>query len=233
MPALVDQGFRCVALDRRGHGRSTAPSEGYEFDTLADDLAAVFEDLDLHEVTLVGHSMGCGEVVRYLSRHGTARVSRVVLVATITPFTLKTSDNPEGVERSALESGRVSLAKDRHAQIAKAANDFFGASKNTVSETTKDWWVRMMLDDCSLKVMIDLHRVFTETDFRTELRAMKLPTMIIHGDSDTSTPFARTGERTAKLLPSCRVKIYENAAHALPITHKEQLNADLIAFARS
>jgi pimeloyl-ACP methyl ester carboxylesterase len=232
MTYLAGQGLRCIAYDRRGHGRSGWPRQGYEFNTLADDLAAVIEQLNLHGVTLVGHSMGCGEVVRYLSRHRARRVVRAVLVATITPFTLKTADNPDGVERSVLEKGRIALSQDRPHQIAKAAPAFFGAPKNPVSTEIMEWWTRMIIDQCSLKTMLDLHRVFTETDFRPELRTIKVPTLIIHGDSDTSTPIDFTGRRTERLIPSGQLKVYEGAAHGLPITHMDQLNADLLAFVK-
>lgn len=230
---LAGQGLRCVAYDRRGHGRSGSPGQGYDFDTLADDLAALFKQLDLRDVTLVGHSMGCAEVVRYLSRHNAARVARAVLVATITPFTMKTADNPLGVERGALEAGRVTLSKDRPHQVAKAAAGFFGAPKNPVSTEIMDWWTRMILDQCSLKPMIDLHRLFTETDFRPDLRKITVPTLLIHGDSDTSTPLEFTGRRTAQLIAGSQLKVYEGAAHGLPITHMDRLNADLLAFAKS
>jgi pimeloyl-ACP methyl ester carboxylesterase len=150
----------------RGHGRSEEPGRGYDFDTLADDLAEVIELLDLRDLILVGHSMGCVEVVRYLSRPPAGRVAGAVLVATITPFTLKTADNPAGIEESVLENGRMALARDRPGQIAKAAAGFFGVSPNVVSSELIDGWIRMMLDGCSLKVMLDLHRTFTRTDFR-------------------------------------------------------------------
>jgi non-heme chloroperoxidase len=229
---LTGQGLRCISYDRRGHGRSDEPGEGYNFDTLADDLATLIEQLDLHDITLVGHSMGAGEVVRYLSRHRAERVSRAVLVATITPFTLRTPDNPDGVERRGLEKGRLDLSRDRPHQLAIAAPAFFGTDKNSVSSEIMDWWVRMMLDRCSLKVMLDLHREFTETDFRPDLRAITVPVQLIHGDIDTSTPLEFTSHRTAQLIPSCRLTVYENAAHALPITHADRLNADLLALVK-
>jgi non-heme chloroperoxidase len=232
MADLAGRGLRCVGYDRRGHGRSGDPSHGFEFDTLADDLAAVIEQLDLHDITLVGQSMGCGEVVRYLSRHGSNRVARVGLVSTITPFVLKTDDNPEGVDRAVLENVRKVLSKDRPNPIAAAAPAFFGAPKNRVSQEIMDWWVRMMVDGCSLKTMLDLHRMFTETDFRPELRRISVPTLLIHGDSDTSTPIERTARKTAPLIPGSQLKVYEGAAHGLPITHADQLNADLLAFAK-
>jgi pimeloyl-ACP methyl ester carboxylesterase len=177
--------------------------------------------------------MGCGEVVRYLSHFGSHRVSRVVLIATITPFTLKTSDNPEGVEWKDLESGRIKLRKDRPHQISQAAAGFFGAPKNPVSPEIMQWWTRMILDQCSMKTMLDLHKAFTETDFRPDLRKITLPTLLIHGDSDTSTNIDFTSRRTAPLIPGSELKVYEGAAHGLPVTHMEKLNADLMAFAKS
>jgi non-heme chloroperoxidase len=228
MAYLTGQGVRCISYDRRGHGRSGQPGNGYSFDDLADDLDALIQQLDLRNVTLVGHSMGAAEVVRYLSRHRARRVARAVLVATITPFTLQTPDNPDGVEWSDLEKGRSDLSRDRPHQIVKAAPAFFGIEKNAVSAEIMDWWTRMMLDQCSLKVMLDLHRAFTETDFRPDLRAIKVPVLLIHGDSDTSTPLELTSRKTAQLIPTCRLVIYENAAHGLPITHMDRLNADLL-----
>jgi non-heme chloroperoxidase len=234
MAYLPGQGLRCIGYDRRGHGRSSEPGQGYEFDTLADDLAVLIGQLDLHDVTLVGHSMGSGEVVRYLARHGAAgRVKRAVLVAPITPFTLKTADNPDGVEQSALEKGRIALGKDRPGRIAEAAAGFFGAPKNPVSAAMMDWWTEMMLGGCSLRIMLELHRVFTETDFRPDLRAIGVPTLIVHGDSDTSTPLDFTGRRTAALIRGSELKVYEGAAHGLPVTHMEALNRDLLAFVRT
>lgn len=232
MADLADRGLRCVAYDRRGHGRSGEPGHGYEFDTLAADLAAVLEQLDLRDVILVGQSLGCGEIVRYLSRHGSNRIARVVLISTITPLVLRTDDNPDGVERATLEYVRKMLSKDRANPIAAAAPAFFGAPKNHVSQEIMDWWVRMMVDGCSLKVMVELQRMFTETDFRPELRRISVPTVLIHGDNDTSTPIETTARKTVPLIPGCQLKVYEGAAHGLPITHADELNADLLAVAK-
>jgi non-heme chloroperoxidase len=230
---LTGEGLRCVTYDRRGHGRSDQPGRGYDFDTLAGDLASLLDHLDLRDVVLIGHSMGCAEVVRYVTRHAARRVSRVVLVSTITPFILKTPDNPEGVDRSVLDAGRARLSADRPHQIAIAAPAFFGTSKNQVSTEVIEWWTRMMVDHVSLKTMLDLHRVFTETDFRPELPRFTVPTLLIHGDADTSTPLETTGRRTARLIPNSRLVVYENAAHGLPFTHMERLSAELLAVARS
>lgn len=233
MTALADTGLRCVAYDRRGHGRSDEPGRGYDFATLSDDLKTVIDRLGLRDVTLVGHSMGAGEVVRYLARYRERNVGRVVLIAPISPFVLKTGDNPSGAERSVLEQGRRALAKDRPGRLAEAAPAFFGTDRNTVSAATLDWWVKMMVEQCSLKVMLDLHRAFTETDFRPDLRAITRPTLIIHGDHDTSTPLESTGRPAAALIKGSTLKVYPDAAHGLPITHKVQLTADLLSFIRS
>jgi non-heme chloroperoxidase len=232
MAYLVGQGLRCIGYDRRGHGRSMEPRAGYEFDTLADDLNTVIERLDLRGVTLVGQSMGCGEIVRYLSRHGEHRIARIVMVAPITPLILRTADNPDGMESSYLEKVREALSSDRPHVIANAAPAFFGAPKNSVSAEMMDWWVDMLLQ-CSLKVLLDLQRVFTVTDFRFELRTISVSTLIIHGDSDTSTPIDLTGRKTASLIPGSQLKVYEGAAHGLPITHMDRLNRDLLAFVKS
>jgi pimeloyl-ACP methyl ester carboxylesterase len=232
MAYLGGQGLRCIAYDRRGHGRSVEPSGGYEFDTLADDLNDVIERLDLHGVTLVGHSMGCMEMVRYLSRHGAGRTARIAMVAPNTPLIVKTADNPDGVDRRVLEEARARLSKDHPYVIAANAPAFFGAPKNSASAEMMKWWTDMILK-CSLRVLLDLHRISSEADFRFELSRISLPTVIIHGDSDTSAPIDRTGRKTASLISGSQLKVYEGAAHGLPFTHMDRLNQDLLAFARS
>jgi len=231
MAHLAGQGLRCIAYDRRGHGRSVEPDGGYEFDILADDLSAVIEQLDLRGVTLVGQSMACGEVVRYLSRHGARGIARIVLVATITPLFLKSPDNPDGTDISSLEKVREALSTDRPHVIAGAAPAFFGTATNSVSAEMMEWWTNMLLQ-CPLRVLLNLHRVFTETDFRPELRTISVPTLIIHGDIDTSTPIELTGRKTASLIPGSQFKVYEGGAHGLPITHMDRLNRDLLTFAK-
>jgi non-heme chloroperoxidase len=230
MTYLTSQGLRCVGYDRRGHGRSDEPGRGYDFDTLADDFATVIDRLGLRDLTLVGHSMGAGEVVRYLSRYRARGVRRVALIAPITPFTLKAPDNPDGVDKADLEKGRTELSRDRPGRIALAAPAFFGTGQNAVSAAMIEWWTDMIIEQCSLKVMLDLHRVFTETDFRPDLRTIAVPTLIIHGDSDTSTPLEFTGRKTASLIRGSQLKVYKGAAHALPITHMDLLNRDLLSF---
>jgi pimeloyl-ACP methyl ester carboxylesterase len=228
--ALAEKGWRCVAFDRRGHGRSDEPGRGYDCDTLADDLAAVLDTLDLQNVVLVGHSMGASEVVRYLTRHRSRRVASAVLVAPVTPFTLKTEDNPSGAPKEVLEKFRESLQRDLHRQAAQAAPDFFG-KENHVSTKAMDWWARMIVDRCSIPVMSRLHKVMSETDFRPELRTITTPVLIVHGDRDQSAPLERTGRPTQRLIANSRLIVYEGAAHGLPFTHADRLLSDILAFA--
>lgn len=223
---LAGQGLRCVAHDSRGHGRSSDPGHGYNYDTLADDLAAVIEQLNLREVTLVGHSMGGGEVVRYLSRHGARRIARAVLVAPSTPFILKTADNPDGVDKSVFEQLRATWSRDFPKWLADNARPFF--TPETSPEMVQ-WGVRMCLQ-ASLKALLDCNRADTETDFRAELPKITVPTLIIHGDADVSTPLELTGRKTARLIPGSQLKVYEGAPHGLMFTHMDRFNHDLLAF---
>jgi pimeloyl-ACP methyl ester carboxylesterase len=223
---LADRGLRCVAYDSRGHGRSSDPGRGYDYDTLAGDLAAVIERLNLREVTLVGHSMGCGVVVRYLSSHGPRRVARVALVSPSLPFLLKTEDNPDGVDKSVFERLRARWGKDFPKWLADNAWPFF------MPETSPEmvqWGVRMCMQ-ASLKALIDCNRVDTETDFRAELPKITTPTLIIHGDKDVSTPLESTGRKTARLIPGSRLEVYEGAPHGLMFTHMDRFNRDLHDF---
>jgi non-heme chloroperoxidase len=229
MVALSGPEVRCIAFDRRGHGRSSDPGRGYDYDTLADDLATVIEQLELNEITLVGHSMGAGEIVRYLSRHGPSRVARVVLLAPTTPLLLKTADNPDGVDKTVFEQMRAMWRKDFPKWLFDNAQPFF------VSDTSSQMiqWVGRMLLQSSLKALIDLNVQVTETDFGGELRRVTPPTFIIHGDRDLSAPLGLTGQKTAQLIPGSRLTVYEGAPHGLMFTHMERLNADLLTFVTS
>lgn len=229
MVPLTAQGYRCVAFDRRGHGRSSDPGRGYDFDTLADDLAAVIDSLDLRNVTLIGHSMGCAEITRYLTRHGSSRVARVAMLAPTTPFLMKTPDNPEGVDRALFEALRAQWLKDYPKWLADNAPPFF--APETSPEMLK-WGVGMMLTT-SLQAQILCNVAVTETDFRKELAQLKVPVLIIHGTRDASAPLPLTGERTVKLIPGARLEVYEAAPHGLFITHMQRLNDDLLRFMRS
>jgi pimeloyl-ACP methyl ester carboxylesterase len=232
-PYLTDHGLRCITYDRRGQGRSDMPCHGYDFDTLAGDLDALMTQLDLHNVTLVGHSMGCAEAVSYLSRFGAGRVARLVMIATITPFILKTEDNPLGVERSELEQARADVRKDRPRKIAGSAASFFGAPKIPVSDEMMQWWDRMLDDQCPMIAFLQLHKAFTETDFKPDLKKITVPTLLIHGDADTSAKFETTSRLSAPLIRGSQLKIYEGAAHGLTVTHMDRLNADLLAFTKT
>lgn len=229
MIPLAAQGVRCVAYDRRGHGRSSQPGHGYDYDTLADDLLTVIEQLDLREVTLVGHSMASGEIVRYLSRHGAGRVARVALLAPTTPFLLNTKDNPDGVPKEIFDQQRAALCKDYPKYLTDIAPTFFPSD---TSPETAQWVIRLALQ-CSLKAAIGCMSAFSETDFRSEMRKITVPTLIIHGDKDVSTPIDLTGRKSAQLIPGAQLKVYEGAPHGLMFSHTDRLNADLLAFIKS
>lgn len=228
---LIERGWRCVTLDRRGHARSDDPSRGYDFDTLSDDIAAVMDSLDLKDVVLVGHSLGGAEVVRYLTRHSSRRVSHAVLIAPPTPFNMKTDDNPGGKPREKLEKIYELFKHDFPQVVAEAAPDFFGVPKNSASKETMDWWCRMILDRCSIKVLSDLFKVMNETDFRPELRTIRTPTLILQGDVDKSASLELNSRPTHELIAGSRLIVYENAPHGLPYTHTDRMLADIIAFA--
>jgi len=223
---LASQEIRCIAFDQRGHGRSSDPGRGYEYDTLSDDLAAVLEKLDVRGVSLVGHSMGCGTIVRYLTRKGTRRVNRIVLVSPTMPFLLKTEDNPQGVEKAAFERLRSAWAKDFPKWVSENARPFFTPD---TSEGMVEWGISMVRQ-ASLKALIDCNRADAETDFRAELPKIGLPTLVIHGDKDVSAPLELTGKKTAALIPRSRLVVYEGAPHGLMLTHVDRFNADLLHF---
>jgi non-heme chloroperoxidase len=229
MAPLAAQGLRAVAYDRRGHGRSSDPGAGYDIDTLADDLAAVIESLDLKAVTLVGHSMGGGEIARYLTRHGAGRVARVLFLAPTTPFLLKTADNPMGVDEALFAHARAAFAADFPGWLDANGDPF------VVPQTSAGMraWIKGMMLQCSMKAVLDCNQAFTRTDFRPDLARIRLPTLVIHGDADASAPLPLTGRRTAEMVPGARLIVYEGAPHGLFITHMTRLNADLLAFAKT
>jgi len=237
MVPLSEHGLRCIAYDRRGHGRSDDPGRGYDFDTLADDLATFLEQLDLHEVTLISHSVAGGEIVRYLSRHGTGRVARIVLISATLPFLLQTADNPEGVPGDRIYAHVEGLRADRPHYLSTGAISFFslGASwpcPEVISPEMIQWSIQILLE-CSPKAAIAFREVCIETDFRADLRSCNIPTLIVHGDKDTSAPLNMCGRRIAQVIAGSHLKIYEGAAHGLFLTHKDRLNSDLLDFIRS
>jgi non-heme chloroperoxidase len=230
MAPLSESGVRCIAYDRRGHGRSSDPGRGFDYDTLADDLAAVLEALDLKNVTLVAHSMAGGEAVRYLSRHGSKRVARVALIGATLPFLTKTADNPDGIDPAVFENARRNvILRDFPKALRDNMRPFVVAE---TSDALVDWVAGHMLR-CSMKALVECNRALTATDFRAELARLSVPTLIIHGDRDVSAPLAITGRKTAALVPHAIVKIYEGAPHGLFLTHIERFNRDLQEFAGS
>jgi pimeloyl-ACP methyl ester carboxylesterase len=226
---LIDRGLRCVAYDRRGHGRSSDPGGGYAMDILADDLHAIIESLDLRDVTVIGHSFGCREIVRYLSRHGSARIARAALVAPTLPFLLKTADNPSGLDQAAVDQLRACYTTDFPKWLKDNERPF------VVPETSQPMidWVKTMFLQASLQAVVECNRVGFETDFRAELAKLDLPTAVIQGDKDASAPLELTGRKTAALIPGCRLIVYEGAPHGLMLTHIKRLNADLLGFIAS
>jgi non-heme chloroperoxidase len=229
MAALHAQGLRCIAYDRRGHGRSADPGDGYDHDTLADDLAAIIERLSLRGVTLVAHSMASGEVARYAARHGTRRIDRIVLVGPTTPFLMRTPDNPDGLPREAMAASRARLAVDFPGQIGAQIRPFFS---DRTSPDMIEWVKRMMLQT-SLQAVLECARALQETDFRTDVARIDVPTLVIHGDSDQSAPLALTGRRTAGLIQGARMEICQGGPHGIPVTHVEWLNGQLLGFIRN
>jgi pimeloyl-ACP methyl ester carboxylesterase len=229
MVPAVASGYRCIAYDRRGHGRSDDPGRGYDFDTLADDLAIVLDKLNLKDVTLVAHSMSGGEAVRYLSRTRNNRVSRLVLMGTTLPFLAKTDDNPDGIDPAAFERLRGVMMQDLPKWLR-------GNSRPSVlpetSEALMEWGNQMILSS-SLQALMECNRALTSTDFRAELQRLTLPVLLIHGDRDVSTPLALTAQKTVKLLRDAQLKIYAGGPHGLPVTHPMQVKDDIIAFTRS
>ena len=216
---LADQGLRSVAYDRRGHGRSSDPGRGYDYDRLADDLAAVINQLDLTGITLVAHSMGNGEAVRYLRRHGSARVARLVMLSTVPPQS--TSDF------SPLIAG---LKQDRPAFFAKGVAAFTGGHP-AVSPAMTEWIVAPFMR-ASPKGTIDCMRAIAGGDFRADIRAVTVPTLIAHGDKDLVNPLDTTARKVVELLPGATLKVYDGAPHGLVITHRDRLARDILAFAR-
>jgi non-heme chloroperoxidase len=231
--ALVETGLRCIGLDRRGHGRSDVPGSGYDYDTLADDLAGLLQTLDLRGVTLVGHSMGGGEIVRYLTRHGRDRVARIALVAATVPGLLATPENPVGLGASQLDAFLHQIRTDRPGFYSSWKQAFFGTNLNSqISAEAVNASIEQARRTSPLAATACLQSVF-HADFTAELRQLDLPVLIIHGTADANNPIDVTGRRTAALLPGAQFKEYDLAAHGLFMTHAGELNSDLLAFIKS
>ena len=228
MTPLAEAGFRCIAYDRRGHGRSSAPGGGYDLDTLAGDLGGVIAALDLSDVTLVGHSSASGEIVRHLTLHGSRRISRIVFSGPGLPYCTKSADNPDGIPAEALEAfRRTMLLRDFPGWLEEGKAAFFTAE---TSLSMQDWFKGLMLTT-SMQAAIGFNRAITSADLRPEMARIDLPTLVIHGDKDASNPLA-AGRQVAALIAGARLSVYEGAPHGLFITHAERYNAELAGFAK-
>ncbi len=235
MMFLASNGYRCIAHDRRGHGRSSQPWNGNEMDTYADDLAELIEKLDLKRAVLIGFSAGGGEVARYIGRHGTKRVARAALISAVPPLMLKTTANPGGLPMKVFDAIRRSCLADR-SQFYKdlASGPFFGANRRgaKVSKGMIDsFWLQGMR--AGARNAFDCIKAFSETDFSEDLGKFDVPTMILHGDDDQIVPIGAAALRSAKLVKNATLKIYKGAPHGLADTHKDKLDADLLAFLKA
>jgi non-heme chloroperoxidase len=231
---LAANGFRAIAHDRRGHGRSGQAWDGNTMDGYADDLAAVIDTLDLHDVVLVGHSTGGGEVVRYVGRHGTARVAKVVLVGAIPPLMLQTAANPKGTPLEVFDAMRAQVLADRSQLYRDLSVPFFGANRpgSSVSQGTRDqFWLMGM--QVGLRAAHDCIRQFSESDFHDDLAAIDVPMLVIHGDDDQIVPIEASARLTAQLVPTAELKVYRGASHGLFATHAPEFNGDLLDFIKS
>jgi non-heme chloroperoxidase len=228
---LVKHGFRCVAVDRRGHGRSSQVSTGNNMDGYADDLAAVIEALDLRDATLVGHSTGGGEVARYIGRHGTKRVAKAVLVAAVPPLMLKTDANPEGLPIEVFDKLRSDLTKNPSQFYKDLATPFYGANRpgaDVPQGTLDQFWLWSM--QAGLLNAYESIKAFSETDFTEDLKKFDVPTLVLHGEDDQIVPVKDSGRKSAKLIKGAEEIYYPGAPHGLTATHQDKVNADLLAF---
>src|SRR5216684_1936035 len=234
MVFLGTHGYRCIAHDRRGHGRSSQPWGGNEMDTYADDLAALVESLGLKNAIHIGHSTGGGEVARYIGRHGTKRVAKAVLIGAVTPLMLKTPANPGGLPMEAFDGIRAGVHADRSQFFKDLSAPFYGANRPNakVSQGLRDsFWLQGM--QAGFKGVIDCIKAFSETDFTEDLKKFDVPTLILHGDDDQIVPIGASALLSSKIVKRSTLKIYPGAPHGLTFTHQEQFNADLLAFLRS
>jgi non-heme chloroperoxidase len=228
---LASHGYRCIAHDRRGHGRSSQPWNGNDMDTYADDLASLTETLDLHDAIHVGHSTGGGEVARYIGRHGTGRVAKAVIVDGVPPLMLKTTANPGGLPIEAFDVLRASVHADRSQFFKDLSLPFYGYNRPgaKVSQGVRDsFWLQGM--QAGYPAAYDCIKAFSETDLTEDLKRFDVPTLFIHGDDDQIVPLADSALLSSKIVKGAILKVYPGAPHGLPTTHKDQLNADLLAF---
>jgi non-heme chloroperoxidase len=231
---LAQNGFRAIAHDRRGHGRSSQASAGNDMDGYADDLAAVIEALDLRDVTLVGHSTGGGEVARYIGRHGTSRVAKAVLIAAVPPIMLKSAANPEGLPIEVFDGLRASLVKDRSQFYKDLAIQFYGANRPGAKVSQgllEQFWLWSM--QSGLKNAYESIKAFSETDFTEDLKKFDVPTLVLHGEDDQIVPVRDSAVKSARIIKGAKDIYYPGAPHGITATHQDQVNAELLAFLRS
>jgi non-heme chloroperoxidase len=234
MVFLAANGYRCIAHDRRGHGRSSQPYNGNDMDTYADDLSELIDRLELNDITLVGHSTGGGEVARYIGRHGSHRVAKVVLMGAVSPLMLKTDANPAGMPIEAFDKIRAGVAADRSQFYKDLTTPFFGTNRPgaKISQGVRDaFWLQGMQG--GLKNQLDCIKAFSETDFTPDLKKFDVPTLIIHGDDDQIVPIDASAHASAKLIKNAKLKIYPDGPHGLADTHKDELNIYLLAFLKA
>jgi non-heme chloroperoxidase len=231
MVFLGERGYRVIAHDRRGHGRSSQPWNGNDMDTYADDLAALIDKLDLTNAVLVGHSTGGGEVARYIGRHGTRRMAKAVLVGAVPPLMLKTPANPEGLPIEVFNDIRENTRRDRSQFFLDLAVPFYGYNRPHAKKSEGvrySFWVQGMAG--GQKGLLDCIKQFSETDFNADLKKFDVPTLIVHGDDDQIVPIGASALKTAKIVKDATLKIYPGAPHGLATTHQDQLNEDLLEF---
>ena len=228
---LVKNGNRVIAYDRRGFGKSSKPWDGYDYDTLTDDLKALIDELKLEDITLVGFSMGGGEVVRYFSRHGGKGVNKVVLISSVTPYMLKTDTNPFGVSQDTFDEMSEKMKQDRIGFLDDFGKTFFGVSwlSSGISTSLLNYYT-MLCSFASPRATEECAKAFASTDFRKEMHSINVPTLIIHGDADRTVPIEATGEESVRVIANSNLIIYEDAPHGLFYTEKDRLNEDLVAF---
>jgi len=229
--AVANAGMRAIAYDRRGFGRSQQPWDGYDYDTLADDLAAVIDQTKAEDVTLVGFSMGGGEVARYLTRHGASKIKQAVLISSIVPFMLKTTDNPQGTEQSVFEGMAKKIDADRAAFWTPFFKDFYGAggTSHAVSQEVLDWSCDVSMQ-ASLRATLECAKAFSSTDLRQDLTSFTVPTLIIHGTADKTVPIDASARAAAKGIKGSTLIEYDGAPHGLLASHKTQLLGDVMKF---
>ncbi len=232
--ALVQSGCRVITYDRRGFGKSSRPWDGYDYDTLTDDLKAVIDHLKLEHITLVGFSMGGGEVIRYFSRHGGAKVSRAVLISAVPPFMLQTADNPGGVPKEAMDEFANEIKEDRVGFLTSFGKTFFGVNliNRAVSEPLLNYYT-MLCSLASPRATLECATSFSTTDFRSEMETVNVPVLIIHGDKDKTVPMEGSSVLSAKMIPVNEFIIYEGSPHGLFYTDRKALNEDLVEFIHS